>query len=86
MFCLDWGDFKQEENSQNRLRDHVQCPFFCGEHLLEAKLLSFESHFLEELVDDFRIGLHRHPVLVVGLLHFILEYLIDCEKIKYFRI
>lgn len=73
MFCLYWCDFEQEQNSKNWLRDHIQCPFFCGEHLLEAKLLSFESHFIDELVDDFRIGLHWHPVLVVGLLHFLFK-------------
>lgn len=68
MLRLNRSDLIKEENSEYGLGDHFKSPLLSGEHLLEGEKLSFESHFLNEGVNDFRIGLERHPVLVV-LLH-----------------
>ena len=68
MLRLDRSDFVKEKNSEYWLRNHLKSPFLSGEHLLEGEKLSFESHLLNEGVNDFRVGFKRHPVLVV-LLH-----------------
>ena len=74
---LDRRAFIKKQNAKYRFGDHVQCPFFGGEHLLEGEELSFESHFLHEWIDDFGVGFKRKPVLVLSLFHGMMEFRFD---------
>ena len=65
VLLLHWGDLVEEEDAKHWLRDHLKRPFLSGKHLCEGKELSLEPHFLYELVDDFWVGLQRHPVLIL---------------------
>jgi hypothetical protein len=65
--------FIKEEDTEDWFGDHVEGPFFGGEHFLEGEEVGFEAHFLHEGVDDFGVGFEREPVLVVFLLHLVIE-------------
>lgn len=68
MLRLDRSDFIKKEYSEYGLWYHLESPLLGGEHLLEREEFSFESHFIDEVIDDFGVGLKGHPVLVF-LLH-----------------
>lgn len=65
VLLLHWSDLIQEQNAKHRLRNHLKCPLLSGEHLRKGKELSLEPHFLDEFIDDFGVGLQRHPVITL---------------------
>ena len=65
VLLLHWSNLIEEENAEHRLGNHLKCPLLSGEHFRKGKELSLEPHFLDELVDDFGVGLQRHPVLTL---------------------
>lgn len=65
VLLLHWSNFIEEENAKYRLGNHLKRPLLSRKHLRKGEELSLEPHFLDELVDDFGIGLQRHPVLIL---------------------
>ena len=45
--------FIKEEDAKDWFGDHVEGPFFSGEHFAERILFCLESHLLDELVYHF---------------------------------